>query len=405
MVVEISLATAPRNLAANDEVCILSYNSRGFSATTEAFIRNLVSPSTVGSRIPILCNQENFILRDNSYKIVKSLPGFHFIIKQAIKNSLDTGRPKGGLFIAFPSSMKNNIHDVSPEFWRVQAIKIKLSSATVLLINSYFPTDPRRANQDETELQETISSIRKIIRKEEFDDIVWVGDINADFGRGTSHTGLVEEHLNDIGLVRSWESYDVDFTCCHDIAGVSHTSILDHFFWNESLDDAVKCAGVIHHPDNISDHCPIYCVLNLESISHDKKESCKKQQKPSWRKASQEERLDFKTLLEERLGQITIPQSVLECRDVKCREAHHISDLDMFAMSLLETLQEVAETSLPIPALNNGKSKRNIPGWNHSVKPFKEKAYFWHQVWVSLGRPVNCEIHKLMMGTSKPPNF
>ena len=385
----IFLGRIPRNESENREVCIMSYNSRGFSATTESFIRNLVSPVTVGNKIPILCNQENFLLRDNSYKLVKALPGFHLVINQAIKSSLDSGRPRGGMFIAFPVSMKNDIHDVSPGFWRVQAIKIQFKSSTVLLINSYFPIDPRRATQDETELLETLSTIRDIIRKEEFDDLVWTGDINADFARETSHTNLVSEELLDLGLSRSWDDYDVDFTCCHDIAGVSHTSILDHFFWNKGLGDAVRDAGVVHHPDDHSDHCPIFCVLSLDSIVHDVKESSQKQlQKPSWIRASQEERQIYK------LHKLTIPESVLECKDVKCRRADHLRDLDMFAMDLLETLQVVAEASLPTPSTR--KSRKVIPGWNQVVKPFKDKAYFWHQIWASMGRPINCEIHRVM---------
>ena len=72
----------------------MSYNSRGFSTMTATFIRQLVSQSIVGNKIPILCNQENFILRDNSYKLVKALPGFHLIINPAVKNTHGTGRPK-----------------------------------------------------------------------------------------------------------------------------------------------------------------------------------------------------------------------------------------------------------------------------------------------------------------------
>ena len=42
-----------------------------------------------------------------------------------------------------------------------------------------------------------------------------------------------------------------------------------------------------------------------------------------------------------------------------------------------------------------GKGRNNgvIPGWNEAVKPFKDKTYFWHPVWVSLGRPFNSEVH------------
>ena len=92
---------------------------------------------------------------------------------------------------------------------------------------------------------------------------------------------------------------------------------------------------------------------------------------------------------------------MLECRDVKCRDTTHREELDSFAMDLLETLQEIAETSLPMPAARgkarpNGQSNGVIPGWKEAMKPFKDKAYFWHQVWVSLGRPVNNEIHQVM---------
>ena len=96
------------------------------------------------------------------------------------------------MFIAFPNSIKSNISDVSPGFWRVQAIKIKLANSTLLLINTYFPTDPRRANCDETDLLETIGHINDVVRKNDFDDILWAGDINAII-RNTSHTKLVSE--------------------------------------------------------------------------------------------------------------------------------------------------------------------------------------------------------------------
>ena len=386
----------------NKEACIMSYNSRGFSAMTSTFIQHLVSQSLVGNKIPILCNQENFILRDNSYKLVNALPGFQLVINPAVKSTLDSGRPRNGMFIAFPNSIKNNICDVSPGFWRVQAIKIKFLNSSLLLINTYFPTDPRRANCDETDLQETIGHIKEVIRKNDFDDILWAGDINSDFLRNTSHTNQVSDSVEELGLTKSWDTFEADFTCYHEIAGVCHTSVLDHFFWNYVLGGAVTDAGVIHHPDNRSDHCPIYCVLSLEGIHHDKAESSQKQQqKPSWKRASQEEKQNFKNLLEDRLNSLTIPQSVLECRDVKCRDTTHRVELDSFAMDLLETLQEIAETSLPMPAVGEnskakGQSNGVIPGWKEAVKPFKDKAYFWHQVWVSLGRPINTEIHKVM---------
>ena len=107
-------------------VCFYSYNSRGFSSIKQDFIRFLLSDTVTASSIPIFCNQENFILRENSYKLRKALPGYHLLINPAVKNHLNTGRPSNGMFIAFPNSVKNDITDVSPGFWRVQAAKNKV---------------------------------------------------------------------------------------------------------------------------------------------------------------------------------------------------------------------------------------------------------------------------------------
>ena len=136
-----------------------------------------------GNSLPVLCNQENFLLRDNSYKIRKAFPGFHFIINPAVKSNLNLGRPSNGMFIAFPNSIKNLVTDVSPGFWRVQAAKISFGSSTLLLINSYFPTDPQRNNVDQSELLETLGRIKLVIESNVCDSVLWADDLNSDFSR------------------------------------------------------------------------------------------------------------------------------------------------------------------------------------------------------------------------------
>ena len=159
------------------------------------------------------------MLRDNSYKLTRALPDFHLIINPAVKTSLDKGRPKNGMFIAVPHSIKNHIADVSPGFWRIQAITMTFGNSTILLINSYFPTDPRRPNMDEFDLLETLGHVRDVIRKTDFDHLLWAGDINADFLRRTSHTIRVQDMVEELGLRRSWTKFPIDFTHCHELLG------------------------------------------------------------------------------------------------------------------------------------------------------------------------------------------
>ena len=85
------------------------------------------------------------------------------VINPAVKGDHDSGRPKNGMFIAFPVSIRHSAVDVSPGFWRVQAVKFKFHNSSILLINSYFPTDTRQAESNNIELDETLGHIRKII--------------------------------------------------------------------------------------------------------------------------------------------------------------------------------------------------------------------------------------------------
>ena len=123
------------NFTEDDKACILSYNSRGFNEIKIDFMNFLLKKELVGARTPILCNQENFMLRENAYKLKNAFPDHQLIINPAIKKDLTHGRPSNGMFIAFPVSIRDQVTDVSPGFWRLQAVKIKSKSSTLLLIN------------------------------------------------------------------------------------------------------------------------------------------------------------------------------------------------------------------------------------------------------------------------------
>jgi len=191
----------------------LSYNSRGFSRLKQDFMKFLLFDSCEqGSVIPILCNREDFILKDNAFKIRQAFPSFHILVNPAIKNSLDSGRPGCGMFIAFPDSIKNHVEDISPNFWRVQAAKINFSNMRILLINSYFPTDPQRDYVDDTDLQETISYIKILVNNTDCEGVLLAGDLNGDFMRKSNHCNAVKELLEEINLKLSWDAFNIDFT-------------------------------------------------------------------------------------------------------------------------------------------------------------------------------------------------
>ena len=166
------------------------------------------------------------------------------------------------------------------------------------------------------------------------------------------------------------------------------------------MDLGVLDAGVIHSPENKSDHSPIYCVIDTKVIEQEKSDEVPRKPKPSWKRASDVEKAGFKESLEDKLSLLDIPQSVVCCKDTQCRDSSHLEDLDQLTLDLLDKVQCAAEECLPTPGTaQTNICKKVMPGWTESVKPFKDQAYFWHQIWLSCGRPVNSETYKIMKKT------
>ena len=235
-----------------------------------------------GRTLPILCNQENFVLRGNSYQIKKCLPNAHVIIKKAVKDCHDNGRPKNGMFIAVPCQLKEFVTDISPIHWRVQAMILHTNGNNIMIINTYFPTDPRVSEFDSSELFTTLSTIQELVNRNDYNSIVWTGDINADFCRKSKFTGYIGAFAADNNFSLSWNKFPVDFTHIQEIDGKSSSSVIDHFLWSQNIDDLVVDAGVLHLVSNFSDHCPIYCCIEVDKMGQEPAHLVKQSPKPSW---------------------------------------------------------------------------------------------------------------------------
>ena len=113
-------------------------------------------------------------IKNNEYMIKKILPEYHIVFKPAIKNGFD-GRPSNGMFIAIPTYLKENVTDVSPKSTNIQGIIIKENDTCTLLLNTYFPTDPRKDDFDDTELQLLLSDVSTTIDKSGCDEVILAG--------------------------------------------------------------------------------------------------------------------------------------------------------------------------------------------------------------------------------------
>ena len=125
---------------------------------------------------------------------IKCLTEPHIYFKEAVMES-SYGRPKNGMFIAVPKEIKENVKDVSPDHWRTQAILVNTVNCKILVINSYFPTDPKTHDFDAADLLSTLATINDVLNTNNFDHIVWAGDLNADFRRNNNFTQVIDRSI------------------------------------------------------------------------------------------------------------------------------------------------------------------------------------------------------------------
>ena len=211
-------------------ICLYSYNSRGNSNEKLDFIDSLISLS--GINIPIVCIQEHFLLRNNLGKLSKKFNKSSVISKPAFKDfSIQTkGRPKGGLAVILPKQLRKYVKIIECDSWRIQPFILVIKDVRFLIINCYFPTDPKNVHANNQELDDCIAQLSSIISTQNFHHLHLIGDFNYVVGRNSNHVLVIQEFMRINHLSSAWDDFEIDFThSCVNENNVTYTNIMDHF--------------------------------------------------------------------------------------------------------------------------------------------------------------------------------
>ena len=161
--------------------------------------------------------------------------------------------------------------------------------------------------------------------------------------------------------------------------GTTYTSVIDDFFWSEATDSSVVEADVLHLPNNLSDHCPIYCKLSLEINVPRKGGSLYQSEgkvEPCWRKSTIEERLNYSRDIEEKLKTVIIPSRIVNCRDVHCNDGSRKVTCDELKLEILGCIEKTANVCLYTIVKLEIDVKMVYQRWNRDIKTFQEMLTF-----------------------------
>ena len=118
--------------------CIFSYNSRGFSNEKNDLCKTLMIHSE--NYVPILCSILYSLPCSKKFPWLQCLHNTRIFFRKAIKDALNNGRPKNGMFIAVPKKFKGCAKEIPTNHWRLQAVTLIIPNNRILILNSYFPT-------------------------------------------------------------------------------------------------------------------------------------------------------------------------------------------------------------------------------------------------------------------------
>ena len=173
-------------------------------------------------------------------------------------------------------------------------------------------------------------------------------------------------------------------------------SILDHIFLSKSLSHYIvnyysKCDEV----ENQSDHAPIGLELDIPIDHH----TCihvliNHKPRKKWNIASNDQIGNYKLALDNSLTQIVMPDDCLECTSMLCENSKHALDIQQLHDDIISACIDASEDTP-----SNGKSSKNVPGWNEFLRSEKEKAILWPKIWISNGSPRHGHVADIMRRT------
>ena len=157
---------------------------------------------------------------------------------------ISKGRGKGGLATLWDKNLTKYVSQVKCSSFRLQATKFSCPSGSLLILNTYFPCDPRLNNFNDEELLALLAEIRNIMNDQACVYNLVLGDLNSHFSRQTSFTTIIKNFFDDINFLVFWENTDqvagnvireVDYTHQHVHEGQTYVSTIDHFVSNDVL--------------------------------------------------------------------------------------------------------------------------------------------------------------------------
>jgi len=135
----------------------------------------------------------------------------------------------------------------------------------------------------------------------------------------------------------------------------------------------------LHDGQNLSDHCPIFISIAIYNVQQTTNTTKRYRQKAQWNKATEANICEYRETINSLLSKIKLPLEALYCKDFHCSQ--HKNSINVYCDKLIQACTDASDKCIP------RTRKKGLAGWNDVAQPLRDEAMFWHNMWVSCGRP------------------
>ena len=355
---------------------IASYNCKGFKHRNYDYLHRLFNESDV------LLIQEHWLFNFEFDIFNKLLNNCLYTAKSGMDDcEFVSGRPYAGVAILWSKLINCKFEVLNTNSNRICAVKYIFDINELLILYVYMPNF-KGGNEDE--YFDILTEIYGLIDTHNNADVVLGGDFNCNFNSTHLRSNLLKDLISSSML--KYPINNIDFTF-RGINGVK--TLIDYFFVSEYVNENILNYSVYHDGDNLSDHDLIVMKINDDFMSKNHKSLLNDDSsslKPilQWDKVDQNQIYFYKNVLDDLLHSITVPNSLTSC-DYRFCDTHY-NDFNYFLLDLMNCLEYSSIIAIPEKKVYN---KRKKPGWNEYVEYHRQRAIFWHRLWIDNGCPTD----------------
>ena len=291
-------------------------------------------------------------------------------------------RPYGGVAVLWRKCCWHKIQVQSEaQYGRCLSIDVDFDDKTSLrIINVYLPCFTVSA-QYSCELAECLSFVEDALCGDH--DVILLGDMN--FSCDMSNAGFREcyslfsrfnlYHCDNLITERNRVTYRSD--------SLNQSSFIDHVFVSNSIRHHVSTITLYDSGSNMSDHIPLIVSLNLQidmARAYQAPHRDKSDKRYAWR-WDKSNLNSYYSVTQQLLSNLEQLYHFNDC-NAGCKNVDHISHIDLAFNSVVSVLFTASMHSVERIQVHSLK-----PYWNDELDRLKNDSIFWHNLWLSAGKP------------------